>query len=386
LRHLLYHEETVSVTPNLPRAWGLLANGIVLGLLASFAWLAAYDPDAYYRSVQEDQVVEWASFWSFLIAGLVFGMVAVRQRRSIGALPWFPMGLALFCFFVAMEEVSWGQRILGQRPPVYFLEKNYQQELNLHNIAGTWLRLFVFRAIVIGYGVLLPILVRIPEARRQLERLRIVPPPIPLVPSMLAMFCVHLWYPWKFTGEIIECLLGMGFLFAAIANASQLAPERNRRPIRWTIAFTFLIVALAFSTAWWSQNRKADDHANVAFAEAETQALARDLIEAANARHKQTITGCGLHKRIYTFVEGNQVARPLGKGGFAALISRGLPSARAEFYLDPWNSPYWIRDRCDEKTGLRSVFVYSYGPNRIRDSSRWEILHDDVGAYVLVEP
>ncbi len=376
----------MSVPSNLPRTWAFLANGIILGFLASFAWLAVCEPDAYYRSVQEDQALEWASFWGFLIAGLAFGMVAFRQRRSIGALPWFPVGLALFCFFVAMEEISWGQRVFGHQPPVYFLETNYQQELNLHNIAGTWLRLFVFRAIVLGYGVLLPLLARIPEARRVLERLRIVPPPASLVPSMLAMFCVHLWYPWKFTGEVIECSLGMGFLFAAIANASQLTPEPNRNPSRWTLALTTLIVALGFSTAWWSQNRRTDDHAKVALAEAETEALARDLIEAANARSKQTITSCGLHKRLYTFVEGNERARSLEAGAFAALIARGLPSTRAEFYLDAWNSPYWIRDRCDKKRGRRAVFVYSYGPNRIRDSSRWEILGDDVGAYILVEP
>ena len=374
------------MTSNIARAWALLANAIVLGFLAFFACLAVYNPDAYYRSVQEDQALEWASFWSFLIAGLVFGLVAVRQRRSTGALSWFPMGLTLFCFFVAMEEISWGQRIFGNRPPVYFLEQNYQQELNLHNIASTWLRLFVFRAIVLGYGVLLPLLQRIPEARRLMERLRIIPPPASLVPSMLTMFCLHLWYPWKFTGEVIECSLGMGFLFAAIGNASALTPDLNRSPIRWTIALTVSIVLLAFSAACWSQNGRTDDHAKVALAQTEAEALARDLIEAGNARNKPTITSCGLHKRLYTFVEGNGRARSLETGGFAALTARGLPDARAEFYLDPWNSPYWIRDRCDERRGRRAIFVYSYGPNRIRDSSRWEILGDDIGAYVLVEP
>jgi hypothetical protein len=245
----LYHGGPVSKSSNIARSWALLANAIVLGFLALLACLAIYDPDAYYRSVQEDQALEWASFWSFLVAGLVFGRVAVRKRRSIGGLPWFPMGLALFCLFVAMEEISWGQRIFGHRPPVYFLEQNYQQELNLHNIAGTWLRLFVFRAIVLGYGVLLPLVDQIPEARRLLERFGIVPPPASLVPSMLTMFCVHLWYPWKFTGEVIECSLGMGFLFAAIGNASALTPDLDRRPIRWTVALTVSIVALAFSTA-----------------------------------------------------------------------------------------------------------------------------------------
>jgi hypothetical protein len=93
-----------------------------------------------------------------------------------------------------------------------------------------------------------------------------------------------------------------------------------------------------------------------------------------------------LHKRVYTFVEKKKYARPLTEGSFTRLVDRGLPEARAEFFLDPWNSPYWIRDRCDEDNGRRVVFVYSFGPNRSRDSSRWEILGDDIGKHALIEP
>ncbi|MBW2719351.1 MAG: hypothetical protein JRD94_12630, partial [Deltaproteobacteria bacterium] len=109
--------------------FALLANLILLGLLGAFAWLEAAYPNAYYRSVQEDQALEWASFYSFFVAGGVFAIAASRQRRTSGALPWFLVGLSLFCVFVAMEEISWGQRVFGHRPPDYFLAENFQQEL-----------------------------------------------------------------------------------------------------------------------------------------------------------------------------------------------------------------------------------------------------------------
>ena len=89
----------------------LVANLLLLGFLGAFAWIEASYPEVYYRSVQEDQALEWASFWSFLVAGGVFAVAAWRQRRTTGALPWFLAGLALFCVFVAMEEISWGQRV-----------------------------------------------------------------------------------------------------------------------------------------------------------------------------------------------------------------------------------------------------------------------------------
>jgi hypothetical protein len=363
-----------------------LGNLVLLGFLGAFAFLEASYPDVYYRSVQEDQALEWASFWSFFIASGVFAVAASRQRRTAGTLPWFLVGLALFCVFVAMEEISWGQRVFGHRPPDYFLAQNYQQELNLHNIASTKIRLLAFRGIVLGYGVLLPLVALIPFIRRLFSRLAIVPPPIELTPSMFAMYWIHLWYPWKFTGEVIECALGFGFLFVAVANAAELAGTRPRASLARVAGLVAIVAVLAFAATWWSQNRQSGDPANPALAGVETEALKSDLQALAQAKGEAAITKCGLHKRVYTLVQEKDYARSLQEMSFAGLADRGLPEARAEFFLDPWNSPYWVRDRCDENEGRRVVFVYSFGPNRSRDSSRWEILGDDTGQYVLVEP
>lgn len=370
----------------MPGRLAVFANLILLGFLGAFAFLEARYPDLYYRSVQEDQALEWASFWSFFIASGVFAVAARRQHRATGALPWFLAGLALFCLFVAMEEISWGQRVFGHRPPDYFLAENYQQELNLHNLASTKVRLLAFRSVILGYGVLLPLVALVPFARRLFDRLAIVPPPVELTPSMFAMYSIHLWYPWKFTGEVIECALGLGFLIIAVTNATQLAEPRGRGSFAWTAGLVAMVVVLAFATAGWSQNRQSGDPASVEAATIETGALKRDLQALAEAERKPAITSCGLHKRIYTLVQEKDYAGTLQEMSFVGLGERGLPEARAQFFLDPWNSPYWIRDRCEKHTGRRVVFVYSFGPNRSRDSSRWEIRGDDIGKYVLVQP
>ena len=364
----------------------LVANLLLMGFLGAFAWLEAAYPNAYYRSVQEDQALEWASFYSFFVAGGVFALAASRQRRTSGALPWFLVGLSLFCVFVAMEEISWGQRVFGHRPPDYFLAENFQQELNLHNIASTGVRMNAFRGIILGYGVLLPLFALIPFLRRFFDRIALVPPPIELTPSMFAMFWLHFWYPWKFTGEVVECALGFGFLFVAIANATRFSEGRGRSSLVRSVGLIAVVVVLTFTTAWWSQNRQSGDPANLELAKIESEALGDDLETLGEAKGKLVITKCGIHKRVYTLVQKKDYARPLPNMSFVGLAERGLPEARAEFFLDPWNSPYWIRDRCDKKTGRRVVFVYSFGPNRMRDSSHWEILGDDIGHYVVREP
>ena len=90
-------------------------------------------PDFYYSSVQEDEYLEWATFWSFALAAGCF-VFAAAQRRGERIWPWFPLGLAAFCGVVAMEEISWGQRLLaeaGDDAPVAWLGRGarYNEKL-----------------------------------------------------------------------------------------------------------------------------------------------------------------------------------------------------------------------------------------------------------------
>jgi hypothetical protein len=110
-------------------------------------------------------------------------------------------------------------------------------------------------------------------------------------------------------------------------------------------------------------------------ARTEVEAISRDF-ESGLARSR-----CNLHKRLYTFVEEYGQTK-LYRGSYSSLQSQGLPKERAEFFLDPWNSPYWIRDRCDRQSDTRIMFIYSFGPNRRRDSSRTELLGDDIGSFI----
>jgi hypothetical protein len=61
---------------------------------------------------------------------------------------------------------------------------------------------------------------------------------------------------------------------------------------------------------------------------------------------------CGVHDRLYNFVWDYDVEL-LEQGEFASLVQRGLPEERADFFIDPWDTAYWVRDRCNEDTGER---------------------------------
>ncbi len=359
-------------------AGAVLANVLILGTLALFSWLNEHDFDAFYQSLQEDEWLEWATFWGFFLAAVALGVAALRQRRSTGLWPWFLAGVASFCFVVGMEEISWGQRVLGYRPPAYFLEHNFQQELNVHNVMARDLRMLAVKVVILGYGVALPLLAAMPPVGQLLARLAVVAPPVELAPGFAAAYWTYETYPFKFSGEVTEFMMALGFLFAGLARARELgAPMPRRRLGPAPVALsTAVVLALGAANAWASRAQRSASPETMRTAQAELAALKRDFETRAAASGGRLPSKCGLHKRLYSY--RRKYDQPfLDRGDFAALKEQGLPEERAEFFLDPWNSPYWLRDKCSQSR--RVVFLYSFGPNRRRDSSSWEIRADDVG-------
>lgn len=350
----------------------VLCNALIFGIVAYAAILNTWYPDFAYFSVQEDEYLEWATFWGFALACVAYLSASVKQWRNSRSVPWFLFGVGLFCFVVAMEEISWGQRLLGYRPPAYFLEQNFQQELNFHNIVDTSYRKLALKLIILLYGVALPLLGAFRLTGRLIERLGIVAPSIWLIPSFAAMAWIYHDYPWSYSGEWVEAMMALGFLAAAMQ-----ADKPNRLTLRMGLTVA-VVIALGVTTGLMSRVLREGDPNVLKAAELEIEALKRDFLSG------KVKTRCNLHKRLFTFQQEYD-QQYLQQGEFAALQSQGLPEERAEFLIDPWNSPYWVRDRCvNGGDRRRVVFVYSFGPNRKRDSSHLEILGDDVGAYILL--
>ncbi|MEE8311226.1 MAG: hypothetical protein V3R77_03140 [Candidatus Binatia bacterium] len=366
-------------------ASALTANAIILGVLCYVGVLHETDFDHYYRSLQEDEVLEWATYWAFIGASLAFAVAAVRQRRAGVPLPWFLAGVSLFCFVVGMEEISWAQRVFSYRPPVYFLEKNFQQEFNIHNVMSTDLRKLALKLVIGVYGGLLPLMATVTVIRRFFDRLGVVAAPLGFVPAFAATYWLYEAYPWKYSGETVELMLGLAFLFSslwALGRLAQPPPGARRVATDYAVAFA-CVMALGVANTSVARLRKSHDPLYGATAQIETDALRADFEKIARRPGGRLAGSCDVHKRVYSYKEKYD-GDSLLEGRFAALQGQGLPQERAEFFLDPWNAPYWIRDRCpDSDAGTpRRTFVYSFGPNMKRDSSATELGGDDVGAYI----
>jgi len=349
----------------------IIANLIMLLTFIVAAILYSIDAELYNRSSQEDQLLEWMTFWAFVVASIGFFRFSILDRRERGGLPWFAIGLGFFCIIVALEEISWGQRLFAYRPPVYFLEQNYQQEFNVHNVLRTDLRMAAMQLVLLGYGVLLPAVSLINGLGRWLARVRVLVSPPALIPGFIATSGLYAWYPEDYTGEWVECAMGLGFALVATLSAKNNESVSALRRVSQT---TLVIVALAVGTVAFSRLLQDSDTERATMARDEITLLVRDF-ESTKLR-----TRCGIHKRLFTFMrEYNQPY--LASGEFALRLRDNAAHARADYLLDPWNSPYWVRHKCVD--GIAVAFVYSFGPNRRRDSTERRLVDDDIGGYFV---
>ena len=81
----------------------------------------------------EDGPLEWLQFTEYFISSL-FGILIFfksKKRKSINSFIW--LILSAFCFFIAAEEISWGERIIGFSLNS-LTEISIQSETNLHNL------------------------------------------------------------------------------------------------------------------------------------------------------------------------------------------------------------------------------------------------------------
>jgi hypothetical protein len=140
-----------------------------LGIVACGLILLRQDLEAFHIWIREDGLAEWLTFVELLMMSIYSFTILLNFNRGsetrAARRVWLFMG-ALF-LFGAMEEISWGQRILGIQSPEWFLKYNRQGETNIHNLViyGVNLNKLVFGRIlgilVAIYMLVMPILYRL---------------------------------------------------------------------------------------------------------------------------------------------------------------------------------------------------------------------------------
>lgn len=189
-------------------------------LVLGVGYLKAIDPRLADIAHQEDHLWESLTAAFYLLAAPA--LLACAARRP----PWFPRTLYLLaaagCLFVAGEEISWGQRLLGFATPDFFAGFNVQGETTFHNYRPAYQFLDSFtmhKALTLFFC--LAVLAAYSNGKDRLFGL-----PLPSVPLVFG-FLLALGYNYGGAFGVIyssgaHTLLLLLFLYALLARQGQL--------------------------------------------------------------------------------------------------------------------------------------------------------------------
>lgn len=147
----------------------------------------------------------------------------LRDPPSLKAVPVLFGLCALLLFLVGMEEINWGQTLLGFKTPQAWAVINHQQETSLHNLLDRDALTWGWRLVAVGFGIgsvlLVALSVRLPRSVLG----AIAPPASLLVLALVAAYSGARIHP-----ELIELLLSVFFAF--YGYRAYVAARSSRHP------------------------------------------------------------------------------------------------------------------------------------------------------------
>ncbi len=225
-----------------------------LAIISFYIIAAIYFPQLYIFGTYEDMYGEWVQFFFFLLT-FIFALLnalnpTTKQYR------WFFGLLAMAALYTCMEEISWGQRLIGFDTPDFFEEHSYQNEANLHNLltgpVESWTKTALTYLIALGmfgYGVIFPImLARNWHLAQWFDKWGCFAPPLGLMPAFVAAGIFELEFFSFNEAEVAELLVAMAMSFTAIYFWLTTHSRWQFKALSIFIAITLFVFITAFTT------------------------------------------------------------------------------------------------------------------------------------------
>jgi len=218
--------------------------GIIFGVIKYFQYIT---PHIYVYLITEDWWGEYATFNCFFFSFLILSYLIILDKKKMR---FGYVAMALTLGFIALEEISWGQRLLGFSTPSMIAKFNSQSEVNIHNI----LALYFPTEKLFGYAVLIWVFV-VPFLMSRFQNVKFWMDKfgIPVVPLYQAPF--FMLAAWIVSFDVIvkhyemgEILLGIAF-FTWTMGLFWEALEKRIPLKRFRISLmVLLVIFMAFVT------------------------------------------------------------------------------------------------------------------------------------------
>ena len=228
--------------PPLARSAASAAIGVALGSVLLFI----ADPALFGATAQEDHSVEWVStLLLFGACGLFVraALVSLGRGEKIGLL--IAVVLAGLFFVMAMEEISWMQRIFGYATPQDIAQVNWQGEFNFHNVETDLFENVYYVATVL-FLILLPF---INDATPWLGSLGALSDFVPRRPvaAMSAGASIFNYGMWNVLPQQMTMMISL-FVFAFYSRAARRRGDRGESWLFGSLAAAVVAGQAAFLT------------------------------------------------------------------------------------------------------------------------------------------
>jgi hypothetical protein len=193
-----------------------------------FLSLKASSTATYNALIQEDSILEYLqAFIYFLSAIVTLYTASIFLKNKFNYSSAIFASLAVGLFFVAMEEISWGQRIFNIPNPTYFSLNNTQNELSIHNLRFIQYVLSELYILTGAYGAFMWFLLS--KKKQHYNLINFIVPDWFLSSYFFFVFFIYtffryvvspessVFFVWR-DQEPCELLLSLGFLFFSVSN------------------------------------------------------------------------------------------------------------------------------------------------------------------------
>jgi len=153
----------------------------ILAILAEVAFEMFGSSENVKAFVSEDGAIELLQFFVIALAFLAgaYSLLKMDFKTQHGLFVWLALG-TIGAFYIAGEEISWGQWIFFWKTPEAWQVINDQKETNLHNVSS-WLdqkpRIVLEIGVIMG-GLILPLLLKFKPSLPPIGLKPLLPPSI----------------------------------------------------------------------------------------------------------------------------------------------------------------------------------------------------------------
>lgn len=161
-----------------------------------FLFLFIFEPEVFSISSLEDGPTEWGSALLSFSSCIIFFITFLKCRNNLNIPRFTKLSLVLLSlvfFIIAMEEISWCQRVLDFKTTKVF-DDNQQQETNLHNCATEYFETIYYLGTSLFFVVFSFIYLSFPSlSNNKYLRLFIARPFIAVIATVPCAYNFDMW-------------------------------------------------------------------------------------------------------------------------------------------------------------------------------------------------